>query len=84
MTSSHPGREEVTCSKKTAEVIKTQSAKLDNQSEPRIYRVKILQDASGGFCISVTHTGYFRLRDYEVLEFEVESARLVKKNNGGV
>jgi len=66
------------------EVIKAQSAKLEHQSEPRIYRVKIIQDAGGGFCISVTHTGRFRLKDYEVLEFEVESARLVKKDNGGV
>jgi hypothetical protein len=66
------------------EVIKTQCAKLEHSGETRIHRVKIVQDAGGGFCISVTHTGGFRLKDYAVLEFEVESARLVKKDNGGV
>ena len=65
-------------------MIKTQSVKLEHPSEPRIYRLKIIQDAGGGFCISVTHTGRFRLKDYEVLELEVESAKLVKKENGGV
>jgi hypothetical protein len=62
--------------KKLSEVVKTQNTQL----EPRIYGVKISQDGDLCYCISVKHTGHFNLRDYEELDFEVKSVRLVKKN----
>ena len=49
------------------------------QPEPRIYRVKIAPDGDKAFCISVRHTGNFNLRDYEELDFEVASVKLVRK-----
>jgi len=52
---------------------------LENLSEPKIYGVKISQDENQCYCISVRHTGAFRLADYEELEFQVTSARLVRR-----
>ena len=57
-----------------------QSAKLKYLPEPRIYGLKISQDPGGGFRISVRHSGFFSLKDYEELDLEVKSARLVRKS----
>ena len=74
-------QEEVSCFLENfTEVIKTQSAKLKHLHEPTIYGLNISQDAGGCFCISVRHSGHFRLKDYEELDLEVKSARLVRKN----
>ena len=62
------------------EVIKTQSAKLKHLHEPRIHGVRILQDPGGCFHISIRHSGAFSLKDYEQLDLEVKSAKLVRKN----
>jgi hypothetical protein len=55
----------------------------DNESiqteQPKIYGVKIVQDGDKCYCISVRHTGEFRLADYRELEFGVSSVRLVKR-----
>ena len=56
-----------------------QSAKLKYLPEPRIYGLKISQDPGGGFRISVRHSGFFSLKDYEELDLEVKSARLVQR-----
>ena len=48
------------------EVIKTKS----KQPKPRIYGVTIHQEGNGAYAISVRHAGQFRLKDYDVLEFE--------------
>ena len=61
------------------EVIKTQKTELERLPEPKVYGVKITQDGDKCYCISVKHTGEFRLSDYEELEFEVKSARLVRR-----
>lgn len=51
----------------------------EHLSEPRIYGVKITPDEDKAYCISVRHTGDFNLRDYEELDFEVSSVKLVRK-----
>jgi hypothetical protein len=52
---------------------------LKHLADPKIYGVKISRDENQCFCISVRHTGDFSLADYEELEFQVTSARLVKR-----
>jgi hypothetical protein len=47
--------------------------------EPRIHGVKIVQEANGCYGFTLRHTGPFRLKDFQELELEVSSARLVKK-----
>ena len=44
-----------------------------------IHGVNITQHAPGCYSISVRHSGPFRLDDYETLDLEVKSARLVKR-----
>ena len=61
------------------EVIKIRCTKRDSLDKVKIYGVKISQDVSGCYTFSVKHTGQFNLGDYEKLEFEVKSARLVRK-----
>ena len=61
------------------EVIKTQTSELVNVIEPKIFGVKICQEGDGGYSFSVKHSGDFRLQDYDELELEVKSARLVKR-----
>jgi hypothetical protein len=61
------------------EVTKMQNSKPECMSEPKIYGVKISQDGDTGYCISVRHTGHFRLSDYEELDIEVKSVKLVKR-----
>jgi hypothetical protein len=56
-----------------------QSAELKQLSEPKIYGVKITQSGNKCYCISVKHTGQFSLSDYDEVEFEVTSAKLIKK-----
>jgi len=53
---------------------------LEHSSEPRIFGVKIYQEENGAYSFTVRHSGLFRLGDYEELELEVKSARLVKRN----
>ena len=47
--------------------------------EVKIYGMKIYQDEHECYTFSIQHTGQFNLRDYEKLEFEVKSARLVRR-----
>jgi hypothetical protein len=61
------------------EVIEMHCTKLGSLDKVKIYDVKISQDDSGCYTFSVKHTGQFNLGDYEKLEFEVKSARLVRK-----
>ena len=61
------------------EVIKTEKNNLEDTSEPKIYGIKISFDGGVAYCISVRHTGQFNLRDYEELDFDVATARLVRK-----
>ena len=48
-------------------------------SEPKLYRLRICQDGKGSYAMSFTHTGQFRLIDYEEVELEIAGARLVKR-----
>ena len=45
----------------------------------KIVGVKIYYDGSGCYTFSIQHTGVFNLRNYERLELEVKSAKLVKR-----
>ena len=54
--------------------------KIDTVDKVKIYGVKIFQDDNGCYTFSVRHTGQFSLRDYEKLELEVKSARLVRRS----
>ena len=47
-------------------------------SEPKIFGVKLHLD-NGCYRFSFRHTGDFRLNDYEELDLEVMSAKLVKR-----
>jgi hypothetical protein len=57
-----------------------QSVEVDQLGEPKIYGVKIYQEGNGCYSFSVRHSGPFRLEDYDELEVEVKSARLVRKH----
>ena len=61
------------------EVIKIHYEKIDAMDKVKIYGVKISQDDSGCFTFSVQHTGSFNLKNYQKLELEVKSAKLVRK-----
>jgi len=58
------------------EVIRMQ---IEESYEPQIYGVKIYNDGKGGHHFSFRHTGQFKLGDYEQLDLEIASARLVKR-----
>ena len=60
-------------------VVKTEFETYDRSEKTRIHRVNITQHTPGCYSISVRHSGPFRLDDYETLEIEVKSARLVKR-----
>jgi hypothetical protein len=49
------------------------------EPEPTVYGLTISQDPNRGYCISVRHSGVFRLKDYEQIELEVSKARLIRK-----
>jgi len=51
----------------------------EQKGEPTIHGVTIVQEGNGGYSFRVQHSGEFRLQDYEVLEFQVRSARLVRQ-----
>jgi hypothetical protein len=55
------------------------SAKIDPLDKVKFYGLKICSDDNGCYTFCFKHTGQFNLRDYEELEFEVKSARLVKR-----
>ena len=48
-------------------------------SEPKLYRLRICQEGSGNYALSFTHTGRFRLIDYEEVELEIAGAKLVRR-----
>jgi len=56
-------------------VIKTKSI----ENEPRIYGVKIYHDGDGCYGFIWKHTGQFTLKDYQELELEVKSVKLVRR-----
>jgi len=56
-----------------------QTTKLDHLGPGKIFGVRIYQEGNGCYSFSVKHSGPFRLQDYEELELEVKSARLVRK-----
>ena len=49
-------------------------------SEPKLYRLRICQDGRGSYAMSFTHTGEFRLIDYDEVDLEIAAARLVKRS----
>jgi len=49
-------------------------------SEPKLYMLRICQDGKGSYAMSFTHTGQFRLMDYDEVELEIAAARLVKRH----
>ena len=61
-------------------MIKIHYEKIDTMDKVKIYGVKISQDDSGCYAFSVQHTGSFNLEDYEKLELEIKSAKLVQKS----
>jgi hypothetical protein len=61
------------------EVIRMQNNRIYEEGEPEVYGVTISQDGIGGYCISVRHSGVFHLKDYEIIDLEVSSARLVRR-----
>jgi hypothetical protein len=61
------------------EVIRMQNNRIYEAGEPEVYGVTISQDGMGGYCISVRHSGVFRLKDYEQIDLEVSSVRLVRR-----
>ena len=62
-----------------SEVIEMQTLTSQDISEPKLYRLRICQDGKGSYAMSFTHTGQFRLIDYEEVELEIAGARLVKR-----
>ena len=62
------------------EVIKTQNTEVECLAEPKICGVKISQDGDKCYCISVRHTGNFKLSDYDELDIEVKSAKLTQRS----
>jgi hypothetical protein len=62
------------------EVVKINCSKIDKLNRVKIYSVKISQNGSGCYDFCIKHTGEFNLKDYEEIEFDVNAARLVKKN----
>ena len=56
-----------------------QGDKVASRTDPTIYGVTIIQEGNGGYSFSVKHSGDFKLQDYDELELEVKSARLVKR-----
>ena len=63
------------------EVVKTEPETHDPSGKTRIHGINITQHTPGCYCISVKHTGPFSLRDYEQLDLEIKSARLVKRDS---
>ena len=62
------------------EVIKIHGDRIDSVDKAKIFGVKISQDGNDCYTFSVQHTGPFNLRDYEKLELEIKSAKLVRKS----
>lgn len=60
-------------------VVKTEFETYNRSRKTRIHGINITQHTPGCYCISVRHTGPFSLDDYETLDLEVKSARLVKR-----
>ena len=56
-----------------------QSDEFDNLEKTIIYGVKICQEGTGSYSISVRHTGPFCLADYKELDLEIKSAKFVKR-----
>jgi hypothetical protein len=61
------------------EVKEMQNSRSDRETEPKIYGVKICHGGNSGYCISVRHSGVFRLEDYAQIELEVSSVRLTRR-----
>ena len=55
------------------------TSEINGLSAVKIYGVRIYQEGNGCYSFSVRHSGEFKLNDYEELELEVTSARLVRK-----
>jgi len=63
-----------------SEVIEMQTCTTQDVSEPKLYRLRICQDGRGSYAMSFTHTGQFRLIDYDEVELEIAAVRLVKRH----
>jgi hypothetical protein len=61
------------------EVIEMQTCTSQDTSEPKLYRLRICQEGRGSYAMSFTHTGQFRLIDYQEVELEIAGARLVRR-----
>ena len=62
-----------------SEVIEMQTCITQDAAEPKLYRLRICQDGKGSYAMSFTHTGQFRLVDYEEVEMEITGAKLVRR-----
>jgi len=55
------------------------AAEHEKTSEPRIYGMKIYQPEPGCYSFTFHHEGDFRLGDYEELDFDVRTVKLVRR-----
>lgn len=58
------------------------TVECEKPREPRIFGLKIVQPVRGCYKLKFEHVGDFTLGDYEELELEVISSRLVKRVGG--
>ena len=63
-----------------SEVIEMQTLTSQDLPQPKLYRLRICQDGQGTYAMSFTHTGQFRLIDYDEVELEIAAARLVRRS----
>ena len=63
------------------EAIKTQLNRFRQPDSVKIYGVRIRQEGSGTYSVNVRHTGHFRLEDFDEIDVEVKSVRLVRRES---
>jgi hypothetical protein len=63
-----------------SEVMEMQTLTSQDTSEPKLYRLRICQDGRGSYAMSFTHSGQFRLIDYEEIELEIAGAKLIRRS----
>ena len=56
-----------------------QTEESEDLNKVNICGIKIFHHGDGCYCFSISHTGQFRLQDYEELDLEVKSVKLVRE-----
>lgn len=51
----------------------------DQVDKVKIYGIKISRDTSGCYAFSVTHSGPFKLSDYDELELKGNAVKMVRR-----